>query len=788
MMDRGHLLTAFLVALTSSFSAQAKDVLLYSITKGIHHQQTNGAAPAVLPENGYVFQANVLMAMDGAVRGATVRSQEGTIRVLTGESADELEFRNRVNSRTTLETRYPDGNFTFTMDTLHDGNKSIVLQLTGGGYPNVPRIVNFVELQTANADAYIVVRWDSFVGGSAADFIQLRIEDSNGDRAFETPDYGDAGALDGTATYAVLEPGTLDPAKTYDATVRFERTSSRNDTAYTGVPGWSTYHALTRFQMITRPALTPLIEFYELSKGRYYEQADLGQPFPDPDDEYRFLAMLQATSPNAVRRVTLSPPAGDPLTLVPDGDNEEFQVSEPESDPALFEATYPNGSYTFQIETMSAGDRSATLILAGNNYPPAPHVQFDPQQSVRADRDLTISWDPWPGGTANDFVQLRIEDASGDNVFETDDLGENDALNGRSTFAVIPQGTLDAGRTYSARLYFRRYTQFDTASLPGALGAANYFSRLKFDIETVPPDVHSFAVTKGAEYIQSSIAESQLSHFVFQANVVAQRPGSVSSVTLLTPGGTLLPLTLQADDQTFAIAAARPSLAELNTAYPDGNYVININGVNDGFRTVTAPLAGQAFPNPPRLNNFEHAGRVDYFNDFAITWDAFLNGTIDDFIHCSLSGPGGVPVFRTGEFGQGSALFGLHTEAIIGGETLMPGTYYTGSLLFEKVVNLDDESYPEALGRISYFARTRFSLVTMGIGNPAAVLPPQLLSGNQVQLTFKNAVGAAYVVEGSSDLKTWTPIGTLSPAESPASIVVPRPGSPAYFFRTYIAR
>src|SRR5690349_23740125 len=119
-LRRSQVLSSFTVIvflLAIGNFAFAKDVWLYKLTKGIQYQQTTPGAPVVLGENGYVFQANVFMPLPGTVRGATVRSQEGTLRVLTASDDDELEFRNRVNTKSTLETRYPDGNFTFTIDT-----------------------------------------------------------------------------------------------------------------------------------------------------------------------------------------------------------------------------------------------------------------------------------------------------------------------------------------------------------------------------------------------------------------------------------------------------------------------------------------------------------------------------------------------------------------------------------------------------------------------------------------------------------------------------------------------
>src|SRR5688572_13103036 len=82
-----------------------KDVTLYRVSKGLHHQQTLSAPPTILTENGYVFEAEVFLPLPATVTSAMVESTEGTDRVLARDGDDQFEFRNRVNSRNTLDTR-----------------------------------------------------------------------------------------------------------------------------------------------------------------------------------------------------------------------------------------------------------------------------------------------------------------------------------------------------------------------------------------------------------------------------------------------------------------------------------------------------------------------------------------------------------------------------------------------------------------------------------------------------------------------------------------------------------
>lgn len=780
--DTSALATLLICSLMAALPANAKDVRIYKVSKGIHYQQTGPGAPAVLMENGYVFQANVYMPLPGTVRGATVRSQEGTVRTLESVDDDELEFRNRVNTKATLETRYPDGNFRFTMDTVNDGNKTPVLQLLGNSYPPAPHISNFYEVQNANGRGYLIVTWDALPGGNWADFIQLRVENAAGERVFETPDLGEAGALDGTATYAVLDPTRLKPGTVYEATLRFEKSVGRDETSYIGTLGLSTYHSLTRFSIVTSNAGEPNVQSYSVAKGRDFKQETAGAPVADSGDEYRFQATVEGSYSNAVLNATVRPPGGEALVLAPDKDKEQFDLTDSETDITALNSKFPNGFYSFGIQTAEQGTLSPGLTLNGDLYPPAPHVQFDPSVQVRSDQDLVIVWDAWPDGTANDYVQLRVEELDDDNVFETPDFGENRALNGRSTFAIIPKGKFKQGTTYKARLVFRRFTQLDTASFPGSLGMASYFSRLKFNISTLPPDIRSFAVTKGVEYRQSSTNMPALVQYVFQASVSPATTMSVSGASITTPLGAVVPLMAQNGGATFALFDTRASQAALDAVYPDGNYVLTVNAVNDGVRTFPVTLNGATYPNPPRIREFDYAGQMEPWFDIVFSWDPFEAGNENDSIQFELRWPGGVPAFRS------EGLIGFDHDTFIPSDMLMSSTMYAGSLRFEKVLPVDMAGYPQLQGRASYFARTRFNAATIGPGNPPAINNLQLLPNGDARLSFESVWGGTYQIEGSRDLKTWTPLGTVTASDYSASFTMPRPAPDVYFLRAHLLR
>jgi hypothetical protein len=774
---------SFVMAFLGSPIARAADVWLYKVTKGIHYEQAVSTAPTVLVENGYVFQANVFLTAAGTASGATIVSQEGTVRTLAFDDDDELEFRNRVNTKNTLETRYPDGNFRFTINTVHDGTRIITLPLLGNTYPNAPRIQNLSALQSQNANGYIVVTWDPLIGGTAGDYIQLRIEDSSGDLVWETPDLGEAGALDGTSTFALIEAGDLRPSMAYRATLMFDKSCGRDTTSYPGAIGWSTYHARTEFTMGTSVAVAPSVETYEIAKGRGFEQTNAAPPGLDPGDEFMFRAEVRGTAPNLISSATLTIPTGS-VNLVGDSDLEDFDFSESMATQGALDAKYPAGTYTFRIQTTSQGLRTPALSLSASGYPPAPRLHFDPSQEVRADRELRLVWDAWPGGTANDFVQLRVEDNDGDNIFETPDFDDKDALDGRATSATIPAGTLVPGKSYDARLTFHRCVAIDSSSYPGALGQAIYFSRTKFEIETVPPDVKDYEVTKSRVYVQSSAGAPVATGFVFTATLEAETSSSINTAAIVTPTGRTVFLVQQSDGETLRVRDVRTSQAALDADYPDGNYILAINGANDGGRNVPVALTGGAYPNAPRLNNFDAGGRINHEADFQLRWDAFIGGLSRDFIDVEIEEMDGDEVFETEGYGDNDALDGLDTNVTVPANTLELGRVYMCRLNFEKVLRADDAGYPGVDGRVGYAAQTFVKVATAGPGNPPLLASYAVMPDRRVQFSVATLDGGTYEIQGSANMRDWTTLGTVSATDDRTPFTAPPPPvGPCYFYR-----
>ncbi len=466
----------------------AVDVATYTIEKRIQYFQTGPEAPTPDDKNGAIFELVVKTTGDDLVTGVQVRIPNGPSLTVPADGHDEFQLREKFDTLGALETDFPNGPYTVTIQSVHDGLQTPTLSLTGDRYPTLaPRLTNFPDTQSIDAAAYFLFTWDPLAGGGPDDYVQLRIEDGEGAKVWETPDLGKNGALDGRATAALMPGRTLAAGQTYYATLDFARASQRDLSSYPGALGAALYCKRTKFTIQTSPVSSQAnVKVYALSKSRRFLQAGAAAPVPQDTKTFSIDAEVDAASAGAVASASLLLPNGTAQALKAQPDNASLDFSDDKRTQTNLDAIYPNGAYTFQIGTV-AGMKSLSLQLTGDAYPNAPHVLALPA-TVDPLTDWVVSWEPFEEGASSDFCQLHIEDDQGSKAFETPDFGKSGALNGYALMALVPRDTLRAGQTYIARVVFQKNRVLDTTSYPGALGVASYATRTTFSFSTRQAD------------------------------------------------------------------------------------------------------------------------------------------------------------------------------------------------------------------------------------------------------------------------------------------------------------
>jgi hypothetical protein len=473
-------------------SGTAGDVEFFLIDKKQFFIQTSSGSPVVDSAGPVRFDVEVAPATASSVLSASLRLPNATVKDLTQTQFDrEFFLKEYFQNPAALDTAYPAGVYTLTINTASQGAKTVSLTLPSAIYPAAPRVSNFDAAQAVNPGADFAVQWDTFPGGGPDDFILLQIKDATGFTVHQSPEPGSPGALTGAATGWVIPRNTLLAGRTYSARLEFTKIVTVDNTLLAGATGVVLFASRTAFDLRTAGAGTgPDVRTYRLFKGQHYVQTGAGEPVLAEPTPYEFSTEVEMALLQSVASVSLRLPNNQ---IQPLRANEtDFSLHVEYASLAALESAFPSGNYTFTISTAHDGVRTPTLPLAGDTYPPAPRLlNLEAAQQVDPESDFTLTWAPFTGGGASDYVRLELWDTDTDEtVFETKSPGEPGALDGAATSILIPRNSLSAGRTYEGSLIFAKFTSLDTTSYPGANGVSGYYKSTEFTLTTkgaLPP-------------------------------------------------------------------------------------------------------------------------------------------------------------------------------------------------------------------------------------------------------------------------------------------------------------
>ncbi len=200
------------------------------------------------------------------------------------------------------------------------------------------------------------------------------------------------------------------------------------------------------------------------------------------DDPLSFEVVVQGSSEGGITSGEVSI-GGTSLALTPDGGN-WYYTRRFESKEEL-DAAFPSSS-TYEVTAgTSAGDASFVLDFTADSYPNVPFItNWEVLQEAEAGGAITIEWDPFAGGDADDHISVGIDlgGPGGEGVFESPVPGEVGALDGTSNSISLPAGTLEPGRRYTVRVSFYRIV----GTAGGGIGSAAAFGKHnRFPLVTV---------------------------------------------------------------------------------------------------------------------------------------------------------------------------------------------------------------------------------------------------------------------------------------------------------------
>jgi hypothetical protein len=205
------------------------------------------------------------------------------------------------------------------------------------------------------------------------------------------------------------------------------------------------------------------------SAGKIYNYVQTSAAAPVLDTEnppYMFGANTILASNRTANAITITLPTGSVSNLWQNPFLPEiYAMGDYLTSATAFEAKYPQGTYTFRVEAVASNQTVAISLPTSMTQPNAPHIgNYSAAQAVNASQPFTLTWAPFTGGTANDFIWVEVQ-----GEWESPDPFTVGALNGTATSVTIPAGKLHVNSNYTASVGFYRAT-FTTNSSYTAAG------------------------------------------------------------------------------------------------------------------------------------------------------------------------------------------------------------------------------------------------------------------------------------------------------------------------------
>lgn len=231
----------------------------------------------------------------------------------------------------------------------------------------------------------------------------------------------------------------------------------------------------------------PDVWYFSVGKAQIFQQTGSEAPSLAATNPYASIALLRSTAAGNVTNATFQTPGGITKTLINSPDPQSFRLQESFATQSALDAVYGTGTYTATARTTHDGIRSLPLDLAAGPYPAAPQFA-NASQTINPSNSFRLRW-ALPGGTAADYVQVDVMNASGNSVFTTPGFMMAEALDGMATFVDIPANTLVSSNAYTATILLARGVPTNFASYAGVTGYACYASQTRCSIGTFPAPI-----------------------------------------------------------------------------------------------------------------------------------------------------------------------------------------------------------------------------------------------------------------------------------------------------------
>lgn len=223
----------------------------YNLFRIARYDQISDATPLPVSEGPFGFSASTVSPTGGPlITNAVLILPRGASRALDGFPLGGLFFLNEEFATEAAQTTaFPAGTYTLRFTQTGSPERVIPINLPTGILP-IPRIANYSAAQSINATTSFTLRWDALTGAGAEDYLQVSILDGT-EEVFMAPDFCVPRELPVTATSVEIPAGTLQPGRTYGASLSFGRLTYDSTNAVPRMSGAGVVYRSTEFTLRT---------------------------------------------------------------------------------------------------------------------------------------------------------------------------------------------------------------------------------------------------------------------------------------------------------------------------------------------------------------------------------------------------------------------------------------------------------------------------------------------------------------------------------------------------------
>jgi hypothetical protein len=190
-----------------------------TLGKGALYRQGSAAAPALQPEAPYLFIACAAVACsDLPVASISLGVPGGASRdLLLTRPPEFFSFLEIAGTQGELESRHPDGDYLFTLQTATGSLPFTVNFPPNLIMPGAPRLTDYAAVQAVDSSLPFVLDWDAFEGAGDDTCIHVEIYGE----VFQTPFLGMPETLPGTARSVTIPAETFESNTAYEGAITF---------------------------------------------------------------------------------------------------------------------------------------------------------------------------------------------------------------------------------------------------------------------------------------------------------------------------------------------------------------------------------------------------------------------------------------------------------------------------------------------------------------------------------------------------------------------------------------